>query len=201
MTPDALFFASAAEFRAWLEQNGEQAQEVWVGYWKKGSGRSGMTYVESVDEALCFGWIDGLTKSIDDARYATRFTPRRASGNWSVANIKRVAELNAEARMTPAGLRAFEARREPAPGTYTYETRPNDLPEEYAAIFRRNESAWSFWTTQRPAYRRSMTWWVVSAKRDETRLRRLEALIEETAAGRVLDDLHLPKLGSGRSDG
>lgn len=196
-----MFFETAADFGAWLAQNHADAPELWVGYWKKGSGRTGITYLESVDEALCFGWIDGLTRRIDEDRYATRFTPRRASGNWSVANTKRVGELAAQGRMSAAGMDAFARRREPEPGAYTYETRPDDLPEEYAQVFRRNESAWRFWSAQRASYRKSITWWVVSAKREDTRRRRLDALIDETAAGHVLDDLHLPKLTPRGNDG
>ncbi len=198
---DALFFETSTEFRGWLEANAAQAAEVWVGYWKKASGRSGMAYVESVDEALCFGWIDGLTRSIDQDRYATRFTPRRSRSNWSGANIRRVGELLAEGRMTPAGLDAFEARREPAPGEYTYDTRPPDLPEPYASRFRRNTAAWRFYAEQRASYRKAMAWWVVSAKREQTRLSRLDALIAELAAGRIVDESRPPKLEARRSNG
>jgi uncharacterized protein YdeI (YjbR/CyaY-like superfamily) len=197
-------FETPADFRAWLEDNGANERELWVGYWKKGAGRSGLTYAESVDEALCFGWIDGLTKTIDADRYATRFTPRVRTGNWSEANIKRVGELTAEGRMTWAGLKAFDERRQrtPVEGEYTYETRPPDLPEQYARIFRTNDAAWAFWTAQRSSYRKSMTWWVVAAKREDTRLRRLHALMAESAAGRIIDDLHLPKLAPpGSSNG
>jgi uncharacterized protein YdeI (YjbR/CyaY-like superfamily) len=124
----------------------------------------------------------------------TRFSPRRPGSNWSQLNIRRVQELIASGRMHPAGRRVFEARREPAPGEYTYETRPADLPEPYASLLRRDDAAWRFWSAQRPGYRKSLTWWVVSAKREETRQRRLEALIAESAAGRVIDELNLPKL-------
>jgi uncharacterized protein YdeI (YjbR/CyaY-like superfamily) len=196
---DARFFDAPADFRAWLDANHGKARELWVGYWKKGSGRLGITYGESVDEALAFGWIDGLTRKIDADRYATRFTPRRPTSNWSQANVRRVAELKVEGRMTPAGMRAFALRSARQPGEYTYETRPPDLPEPYAGHFRRNEAAWRFWSAQRPAYRKSMTWWVVSAKREETRLGRLEALIIESGAGRIVDELNLPKLRSARS--
>ena len=197
---DVLFFDGATDLRTWLDANHSTTTEVWLGYWKKASGRRGISYVESVDEALCYGWIDGLTRGVDEARYSIRFTPRRARSNWSEANVRRVAELAAAGRMTAAGMKQFEARREPEPGTYTYETRPPDLPQPYANIFGRNESAWRFYTAQRASYRRSMTWWVVSARREETRLRRLDALIAESAAGHVIDELRLPKLGAGRRD-
>jgi uncharacterized protein YdeI (YjbR/CyaY-like superfamily) len=191
---DARFFDAPADFRTWLDANHGKASELWVGYWKKGSGRLGITYGESVDEALAFGWIDGLTRKIDEDRYATRFTPRRPTSNWSEANIRRVTELEAEGRMTAAGMRAFAMRSLRQPGEFTYETRPPDLPEPYAERFRRNQAAWRFWSAQRPSYRKSMTWWVVSAKREETRLGRLEALITESAAGRTVDELNMPKL-------
>jgi uncharacterized protein YdeI (YjbR/CyaY-like superfamily) len=191
---EAVFFDTPGDFRAWLEANHERAGEIWVGYWKKTSNRRGIAYGESVDEALCFGWIDGLTRRIDEDGYATRFTPRRASSNWSQANIRRVGELRAAGRMTEAGWRAFEKRRVPAPDAYTYETRPPDLPDPYAEVFRRDEDAWRFWSAQRASYRKSMTWWVLGAIREDTRIRRLEALIAESAARRVIDELHLPKL-------
>jgi uncharacterized protein YdeI (YjbR/CyaY-like superfamily) len=193
---DAHFFDVPADLRAWLHANHDVARDVWIGYWKKGSGRRGITYEQSVDEALAFGWIDGLTRRIDGDRYATRFTPRRPTSNWSKTNIRRVGELEGEGRMTEAGMRAFAARSAPRPGEYTYVTRPPDLPERYAASFRRNGAAWRFWSAQRPSYRKSMTWWVVSAKREGTRLGRLEALITESAAGRIVDELNLPKLRS-----
>jgi len=196
---DARFFDAPADLRAWLDANHGKAIELCVGYWKKGSGERGITYQQSVDEALAFGWIDGLTRRIDGDRYATRFTPRRPTSNWSQANIRRVGELAAEGRMTAAGMRAFARRSARQPGEYTYETRPPDLPEPYAGRFRRNEAGWRFWSAQRPSYRKSMTWWVVSAKREETRLGRLDALITESAAGRIVDELNMPKLRDPRS--
>ncbi|HEY5488778.1 MAG TPA: YdeI/OmpD-associated family protein [Candidatus Limnocylindrales bacterium] len=199
MNPENVrFFGSAAELRAWLEANHESAQSQWIGFHKKASGRSGLTYDDAVIEALCFGWIDGQTNSVDEFSITTRFSPRRAGSNWSQVNTQRARELIASGRMHPAGRRVFETRREPAPGEWTYETRPADLPEPYASTLRSNEAAWRFWQAQRAAYRKSMTWWVLSAKREETRMRRLEALIEESAAGRAIDELHLPKLRAER---
>lgn len=195
MKPDDVrFFESAADFRSWLEANHAIATHQWVGFHKRASGRTGLSYDDAVLEALCFGWIDGQTSSVDQMGVTTRFSPRRSGSNWSQLNIRRAEDLIASGRMHPAGRRAFEARREPAPGEYTYETRPPDLPEPYAGRFRRNETAWRFWSAQRPSYRKSMTWWILSAKREETRLRRLDALIGESAAGRVIDELHLPRL-------
>jgi uncharacterized protein YdeI (YjbR/CyaY-like superfamily) len=189
---EVTFFDSAADFRRWLEANHETATELWVGHWKKGSGRGGLAYAEGVDEALCFGWIDGKTRRLDEAAYAIRYTPRRRGSNWSVVNIGRIGELTAAGRMHPAGLRAFEARGEVRTGVYSYENRPAHLPEELAEVFRRHPEAWSFFAGQPPSYRRAATWWVVSAKRPETQQRRLAALIERSAAGRRIDALSPP---------
>ena len=189
------FFESAAQFRKWLDANHDKAAAQWIGFWKKGASRSGMSYDEAVIEALCFGWIDGQTNRVDDLSVTTRFSPRRPGSNWSQLNIARVEELTKAGRMPPAGLRAFGARREPEPGVYTYETRPADLPDDLSAIFRTNKVAWEFWRAQPPGYRKSMTWWVVQAKQEQTRLRRLDALMAESAKGIKINDLNLPKLG------
>jgi uncharacterized protein YdeI (YjbR/CyaY-like superfamily) len=188
------FFKSATEFRRWLEKNHDKATSAWIGFWKKGSGKTGMSYDEAVLESLCFGWIDGQTNRVDELALTTRFSPRSARSNWSQINIARIAELEKAGRMHPAGIAAFEARREPPPGTYTYENRPADLPEEFEPPFRRNKRAWDFWRAQTPGYRKSMTWWVVQAKQEQTRQRRLDALIAESAKGIKIDDAHLPKV-------
>jgi uncharacterized protein YdeI (YjbR/CyaY-like superfamily) len=195
------FFDSTADFRAWLETNHGSTAFQWIGFYKKGAARPGLTYDDAVGEALCFGWIDGQTARVDDLSTTTRFSPRRAGSNWSRANVGRANELIASGRMHPAGRRAFDARREPTPGELTYETRPADLPGPYAATFRCDAVAWAFWNAQRASYRKSMTWWVLSAKREDTRQRRLEALVAESAAGRVIDQLHLPKLAKSARDG
>jgi Uncharacterized protein conserved in bacteria len=189
------FFDSAAEFRAWLADNHAAAPFQWVGFYKKAAGPRGLSYDDAVIEALCFGWIDGQTNRVDDLSITTRFSPRRPGSNWSELNIQRVGELSAAGRMTEAGRRAFEARREPEAGAYTYETRPADLPVELEMVIRAQPAAWEFWRAQTPAYRKSMTWWVVSAKRDETRRRRLAALVDESANGHKISDINLPKLG------
>ncbi|HUP83412.1 MAG TPA: YdeI/OmpD-associated family protein, partial [Candidatus Limnocylindria bacterium] len=188
------FFKSATEFRRWLENNHDKSPFQWIGFWKKGSGRSGMSYDEAVLESLCFGWIDGQTNRVDDLAVTTRFSPRRTGSNWSQLNIGRVEELTRAGRMHPAGLAAFDARKAPEPGVYTYETRPADLPPDLAAIFRKSKPAWQFWRAQTPGYRKSMTWWVVSAKQDQTRLRRLVALIDESTKGIKISDTNLPKV-------
>ncbi|HLL73033.1 MAG TPA: YdeI/OmpD-associated family protein [Pyrinomonadaceae bacterium] len=180
------FFKSPEDFRKWLEKHHETARELWVGYYKKDSGKRSITWPESVDEALCFGWIDGIRKSIDSESYMTRFTPRRARSIWSAVNIKRVEELAREGRMRPAGERAFAARTENRSGIYAYEQRQMELVEPYGEKLRGNRAAWKFFEAQAASYRKAATWWVLSAKREETRLKRLATLIEDSAAGRTL---------------
>ena len=142
-----------------------------------------MTYPEAVEEALCFGWIDGITYRIDDELTASRFTPRRPRSNWSAVNIRRVEELRMQGRMHPAGIAAFEARRPERAGVYSYENRPPDLPMGYLQQLRNNSDAWRFWQAQAPGYRRGATWWIVNAKQEATRERRLQTLIADSAAG------------------
>lgn len=174
-----MFFETSSELRAWLDEHHATASELWVGYYKKGSGRRSLTWSEVVDEALCFGWIDGKTQRVDEHRYRQRLTPRRPNSNWSAVNIAKVAALRAQGRMTPAGEAAFAARREDSPGTLSYERRHEAAfdPEQEAA-FRANTSAWEWFGAQSPSYRSLATFWVVSAKRPETRARRLATLIE-----------------------
>jgi uncharacterized protein YdeI (YjbR/CyaY-like superfamily) len=181
---EPVFFATPAAFRQWLRKHHKTAAEVWVGYYKKASGHPSITYPESLDEALCFGWIDGIRKSIDGERYTNRFTPRRPGSNWSLVNVRKVEALIAAGRMQPAGRAAYEARDEKKTGVYSFENRPVSLPPALEARFRKQAAAWRFWDAQPPGYRRMMCWFVMSAKRDETRLRRLERLIAECAAGR-----------------
>jgi len=183
---EVAIFPNADEFRAWLEVNHDTASELWVGYYKKGASKTSMTYKESVDEGLCYGWIDGITRRIDDEVYTIRFTPRTRRSTWSAVNVARVGELVAAGRAHPAGIRAFEARTEDNTGIYAYENRPADLPDGYLARLRANEAAWSWWQAQRPGYRRVATWWVVSAKQEATRERRLATLIEDCEAGRMI---------------
>jgi uncharacterized protein YdeI (YjbR/CyaY-like superfamily) len=183
---DVRIFATSHEFRTWLEGNHDVASELWVGYYKKGAGKTSMAYHESVDEGLCFGWIDGITRRIDDEVYTIRFTPRQKRSNWSTTNIARVAELKAAGRMHPAGTRAFEARTADRTGVYSYDNRPADLPEGYRARLEANGAAWAWWQAHTPSYRRAAIWWVVSAKQEATRDRRLSQLIEDCAAGRLI---------------
>ena len=182
------FYATPADWRAWLEAHHADAREHWVGFHKRASGRPSMTWAESVDQALCFGWIDGIRKRVDDERYMIRFTPRTPSSRWSRVNLARVAELTEAGLMHPAGLRAFAART--AQGTYSYEQREAAAfdPERERRL-RANTAAAAFFDAQPPGYRRTATHWVMSAKRDETRDRRLAQLIEDSAAGRRIAPL------------
>jgi uncharacterized protein YdeI (YjbR/CyaY-like superfamily) len=181
------FFPVPAAFRAWLKVHHEIDRELWVGFYKKDSGRPSITWPESVDEALCFGWIDGLRKTIDAESYKIRFTPRKKTSNWSAVNIERVKELAKLGRMRPAGAKAFELRKEEKSGIYAYENRKTAvLGKADEKQFRARPKAWDFFQRQPPGYRKLMTWWVISAKREETRQKRLERLISESEAGRRL---------------
>ena len=175
------FFKSPAEFRKWLEKNHTSAQELWVGYYKKGTGKPSMTWPESVDEALCFGWIDGIRKSVEETSYTIRFTPRKRGSNWSAVNIGRVKELTETGRMRPAGLEAFERRLEDRSRVYTYEQRDATLDDAYERKLKANAKAWRFFQAQSPRYRKLASHWIMSAKRDETRLKRLDKLIADSA--------------------
>ena len=209
------YFKSPNDFRRWLQKNHETTQELWVGYYKKSSGQPSVTWPESVDEALCFGWIDGIRKSVDDLRYTIRFTPRRRGSIWSAINIKRAKELVRQKQMRPTGLKAFAARIENKSGIYSYEQRNTELSDKglmkplgvaafnarkenrsgiysyeqrsdsldgpYQKMLRQNKAAWEFFYAQPPSYRKAIGWWIVSAKQEATRLKRLQRLIEESA--------------------
>jgi uncharacterized protein YdeI (YjbR/CyaY-like superfamily) len=187
------FFATPEALRAWLEEHHDTADELWVGLYKKGSGRPSVTWPEVVDEALCFGWIDGVRKSIDDERYANRLTPRRPNSNWSAVNVGRVGELMKLGRMRPAGLEAFERRRVDKTATYSYEQRHEaKLDPAFVRRFRTNRRAWDWFQAQPNGYRTTAVYWVMSAKRPETRERRLSTLIEDSASGRRIGPLTPP---------
>jgi uncharacterized protein YdeI (YjbR/CyaY-like superfamily) len=187
---EPIYFESPAAFRAWLEEHHETETEVWVGMWKKATGRQGMSWSQAVDEALCFGWIDGLLRRVDDERHLQRFTPRKSTSNWSAINIAKVAQLRAEGRMRPAGEAAFARRRDDKTAIYSHEQRskPRLEPDEQAQL-EANEAAWAYFSAKPPSYRRQATWWVISAKKPETRARRLATLIEDSAAGRPIKPL------------
>jgi uncharacterized protein YdeI (YjbR/CyaY-like superfamily) len=187
-----VFFAKAAAFRDWLEAHRTGAAELLVGFYRRDTGRDGLTYPAALDEALCFGWIDGLRKRRDATSYTIRFTPRKTGSIWSRANIAHAERLIAAGKMQPAGLAAFAARRADRSGVYSFENRPRELPRAFATLFRANPKAWSFWQSQPPGYRRTATWWAVSAKQEPTRLRRLEALIATSASGRRIDFMKPP---------
>lgn len=182
----ATFFKTPADFRKWLEKNHATAPELLVGFHKKGSGKPSITWPESVSEALCFGWIDGIRKRVDDDSYTIRFSPRRPRSIWSAINIKMAQGLVAEGRMQAAGLKAFEARKENRSGIYSYEQRPQELPQPYKGKFQANKDAWAFFQTQPAGYRKMVCWYVISGKKEETRLQRLERLIAESARGQRL---------------
>jgi uncharacterized protein YdeI (YjbR/CyaY-like superfamily) len=187
---EATFFSTPSEFRAWLEEHHETASEVWVGYYKKATGKPTMTWAEAVEEALCFGWIDGKVQRIDEHRHRQRFTPRRRGSTWSAVNIAKVAELRAHGRMQPAGEAAFAARRDDRSAVYSYERRHEAAFDgDQEATFRANTAAWTWFSDQSLPYRQLATFWVVSAKRPETRARRLETLIDCSAEGRRVPPL------------
>jgi uncharacterized protein YdeI (YjbR/CyaY-like superfamily) len=189
---EPIYFESAAAFRAWLEEHHETATEVWVGQWKKHTGKPTVSWAEAVDEALCFGWIDGLLRRVDDERHMQRFTPRKPSSNWSAINIANVERLRTEGRMRPAGEAAFARRRDDRTAIYSYEQRKNPQlePEEQAQL-EADAAAWEYFSSRPPSYRRPAIWWVISAKRPETRARRLATLIADSAAGRPIKPLTL----------
>jgi uncharacterized protein YdeI (YjbR/CyaY-like superfamily) len=190
---EPLFFATASEFRKWLKTHHATARELWVGFHKKGSGRPSITWPESVDEALCVGWIDGLRRRIDDESYVIRFTPRKPTSTWSSVNTKRMAELLREGRVRPAGLKAFELRSDEKTALYSYEQRESARFDEASEQqFRSQEAAWKYFQAQAPWYRKTATYWVVSAKKEETRQRRLAQLIEHCSHGRPMPQLARP---------
>jgi uncharacterized protein YdeI (YjbR/CyaY-like superfamily) len=191
---EPVFFATSAEFRAWLEEHHDERTELLVGFYKKGTGKPSITWPESVDQALCFGWIDGVRRSLGADAYTIRFTPRKPNSVWSTANVKRANELVELGQMRQAGLRAFEARTERRVGIYSYEQARDAarLDPEQEREFRANPAAWEWFERQPPWYRRGATWWVVSAKREETRKRRLATLIEDSANGRTIGPLTRP---------
>ncbi|HST90228.1 MAG TPA: YdeI/OmpD-associated family protein [Ktedonobacterales bacterium] len=186
---DVIFFATPDELRAWFAAHHETAGELWVGFHKKGTGTPSVTWPEAVDEALCVGWIDGVRKGIDAASYTIRFTPRKPGSIWSAVNIARVAELERQGRMRPAGLAAFARRREAKSAVYAYEQETPQLDADSERRFRANATAWDYFQAQTPSYQRTATWWIVSAKQAATRQKRLATLIADSEQGRRLAHL------------
>lgn len=179
----ALFFPTPDHFRNWLEEHHDLCDELWVGFYKKATGRPSMTWPESVDEALCYGWIDGLRKSIDEVSYKIRFTPRRKGSHWSRVNLERASVLIDGGRMRPPGLAAYEARDPDNSGRASHEQDEAELTDDQVAAFKARPGAWDFWRAQPPGYRKQATWWLISAKREDTRERRLATLIDDSARG------------------
>jgi uncharacterized protein YdeI (YjbR/CyaY-like superfamily) len=184
------FFKTQAEFRAWLRANHATARELWVSVHRRTSGKASITYPEAVDEALCFGWIDGVRKKINEQSYRVRFTPRKPNSIWSAVNTKRVTELVRLGRMHASGIRVFEGREQKQSLKYSYERKNARLDGELEKLFRANKKAWEFFQAQAPWYRRTASWWVISAKQEATRLRRLSILIDDSAQGCRIDMLN-----------
>jgi len=180
------YFKSAADFRQWLEANHASVTELWLGFYKKDSGKVGITYAEALDEAMCFGWIDGLKKRVDELSYTHRFTPRKPKSNWSLINIGHIARLKKAGRMMPMGLKAFAARNAAKSGIYSFENKPRQLSLELERQFKSDKAAWNFFQQQPPGYRRLASFYVMSAKQEETRQRRLARLMADSKKGQRL---------------
>jgi uncharacterized protein YdeI (YjbR/CyaY-like superfamily) len=184
----AKFFTNQSEFRKWLNRNHGKADELWVGYYKKGTGIPSLSWPESVDEALRYGWIDGLRKSIDEESYRIRFTPRRSGSTWSDVNIKRAKELKKQGKLKPAGIRAFENRKRTT-GLNPSGSKSMDLSRQFEDKLKSNKKAWEYFSALAPSFRNLSIGWVMSAKKEETRLRRFGILIESSEKGRLVPPL------------
>lgn len=189
---EVLYFATPEVWRTWLHEHHQGRGFLWVGFYKKGSGRPSLSWPESVDEALCYGWIDGLRRNIDGDSYKIRFTPRRANSTWSAVNLKRIEELLQQGRMQKAGLDLYLGRQPENAGQYSYERKTAQFSPSQAAQLRANPSAWEYFSARSPSYQKAATWWVVSAKKEETQQRRLQTLIEDSAQRRSLRQLAKP---------
>lgn len=176
-------FDSPAQFREWLELNAETSNEVWVGYYKKNSGKKGISWEQSVEVALCYGWIDGIRKSVDSESYANRFTPRNPRSNWSAINIKKVEELKKLGLMKPSGLKTYEARIPERCETDSSEKAKVEFSEALQNIFKENTKAWEQFNSMTASYKKSATQWVISAKQEATKLKRLQLLIADSEKG------------------
>jgi uncharacterized protein YdeI (YjbR/CyaY-like superfamily) len=186
MQAEPRFFRTPAELRRWFARHHASSNELMLGYWKVGSGEKSVTWPESVDEALCVGWIDGVRKSLGERSYVIRFTPRKASSIWSAVNIARAQALEAEGRLQDAGRAAFALRRENKSGVYSFEQRSVELPAEYAELLKSHRPAWQHFEACTASYRKAVMWWIVSAKQEATRQRRLALLIEHGERGALL---------------
>lgn len=184
---DPKFFKTPAEFRKWLDANYNKKDELLVGFYKTSSGKPSITWPQSVDQALCYGWIDGVRKGIDEASYTIRFTPRKKTSIWSNVNIRKMAELTEKGLMQPAGLEAFSHRKEERSSIYSFENDPIELSPEYEKIFKANKAAWKFFTAQAPYYQRWMRYRIMSAKQEATRRSRLEKIIAVSAENKRIE--------------
>jgi uncharacterized protein YdeI (YjbR/CyaY-like superfamily) len=184
-----VFFSTQKHFRKWFEKNHKKEKELFVGYYKVSSGKPSVTWSESVDEALCFGWIDGIRRSVDDESYCIRFTPRKPNSNWSAINIKKVEDLTKLGLMKPEGLHSFSLRKENKSKIYSYENPLVSFDKSFEKLFKANKKAWAFYQTTTPTYRKVTTRWVMSAKQEETRLKRLEELIRDSQVGKKIKAL------------
>ncbi|HEY2961325.1 MAG TPA: YdeI/OmpD-associated family protein [Pyrinomonadaceae bacterium] len=190
------FFTSQEQFRQWLEKNHSSATELLVGFHKKGSGKKSITYPEALDEALCFGWIDGVRRNLDETSYTIRFTPRKPRSIWSLVNVRHVERLQKDGRMHAAGLATFAQRDPKRTGIYSFENRPRELSPDYQNEFGKNKTAWQFFESQPPGYKRTVSFWVMGAKREETRIRRLQQLIASSARGERVGIIPSKKKGT-----
>jgi uncharacterized protein YdeI (YjbR/CyaY-like superfamily) len=198
---DILYFATPVELRRWFEENHMQVRELHLGYYKKGSGKPSVTWPQSVEQALCFGWIDGVRHTINAESYTIRFTPRRVGSAWSALNIKVAQGLIEQGLMTPAGLKAFETHHQNPDSGYSVESRPQELPPAEDAELQANPAAWEYWQQQTASYRRAAVWWVTSAKQDATRRKRLATLIEDCAAQRAIKAMARQQTAKSRTKG
>ena len=188
--PKPTFFSTQAVFRKWLEKNHEKTSELLVGFYKVTSGKPSMKWSESVDEAICFGWIDGIRRSIDEESYSIRFTPRKSTSIWSAINIKKVEELTKKKLMDPAGINAFSKRKEHKSRIYSYEKEAENLSDEFLGKFKLNKKAWTFFQSMAPSYQRTAIHWVMSAKQESTKIKRLTELINDSNAERKIKSLN-----------
>lgn len=197
---DVQFFGSAAELRDWFDANHDTADELWLGHHRTSTGKGGPSVMEAIEEGLCVGWVDGIVQSLDATTYARRLTSRRTGSIWSARNVALAERLIAEGRMRPAGLAAFEARTSERTAIYSYERAEAAFTADETARFRANDAAWADWQRRPPSYRRTVTFWVTSAKRPETRARRFEALVADSAAGHPVAPFRALGRGINRSD-
>ncbi len=180
------YFKTQQSFRAWLEKNHAKKDELWLGYYKKASGKKSITYKEALEEVLCFGWIDGISRGIDDEKYCQRYTPRRKGSIWSAVNIKKAEELIKNGKMHSSGLHVYKNRDPEKAGLYSGEQKEIKFTPQFEKKLKSNKKAWAYFSNMPPGYRRTATWWVISAKQEETKKRRLDTLIKDSAAGRKI---------------